>query len=248
MAVTVLLAGESWITHSMHVKGFDTFTNSSYHEGGTAMIEAMRAGGLEVTYQPAHIAMDAFPSTVEALEAFDVVILSDIGANSLLLPTRTFVASETSPNRLALLGDYVRGGGGFLMIGGYLTFQGIEGKACYAGTPVDDILPVKLFATDDRSERPEGVTPTILDLSHPVMAGLADWPVFLGYNRSTARADARVLASVDDDPFIAVREVRSGRSAVFASDCGPHWGPPAFLKWPGYGRLWGNLCHWLAGG
>jgi uncharacterized membrane protein len=245
--VRVLVAGESWMTHSIHVKGFDSFETSSYSEGGTEMLAALRAGGAAVTYQPSHVAADHFPSTLEALAAFDVVVLSDIGANTLLLPQRTFVRSEPSENRLALLRRFVESGGGLLMIGGYLTFQGIQAKANYHGSAVEAVLPVTLLAGDDRSERPEGVTPTIDDPSHPVMAGLDDWPQFLGYNRSTLRPDARLLASVDGDPFIAVRSVGRGRSAIFASDCGPHWGPPAFLAWPGYQRLWSNLANWLAG-
>ena len=59
--VRVLFAGESWMTHSVHTKGFDSFDMSSYHEGGTEMIAALRAGGVEVAYQPSHIAMEAFP-------------------------------------------------------------------------------------------------------------------------------------------------------------------------------------------
>src|SRR5436305_4089598 len=94
MATKVLMAGESWMTHSTHVKGFDSFTTSSYNEGGTELIAALHAGGVDVTYQPAHVAADHFPATREALEAFEVVILSDIGANTLLLPQRTFVRSD----------------------------------------------------------------------------------------------------------------------------------------------------------
>ena len=56
-----------------------------------------------------------------------------------------------------------------------------------------------------------------------------------------------MLARFGDDPFIAVREPGKGRSAVFSSDCGPHWGPPAFVNWAGYGPLWTNLVTWLAG-
>ena len=114
MATKVLMAGESWMTHSTHVKGFDSFTTSSYSEGGTELISALHAGGVDVTYQPAHVAADHFPATREALEAFDVVILSDIGANTLLLPQRTFVRSETTPNRLQALKTFVEGGGGLL--------------------------------------------------------------------------------------------------------------------------------------
>jgi uncharacterized membrane protein len=36
-----------------------------------------------------------------------------------------------------------------------------------------------------------------------------------------------------------------GQGAIFSSDCGPHWGPPPFLAWQGYGALWTNLVGWL---
>jgi uncharacterized membrane protein len=245
-AVRVLVAGESWMTHSIHTKGFDSFTTTSYHEGGDAMLAALRGGGIEVTYQPSHIAANQFPDSPDGLRAFDAVILSDIGANTLLLPDRTFVRSEPSGNRLVALADWVRGGGGLLMVGGYLTFQGIEGKAAYHGTAVDAVLPVALSATDDRQEHPEGVVPETVDAAHPVAAGLHDWPALLGWNRASPRPDARVIARIGGDPLIALRQVEAGRSAVFASDCGPHWGPPPFLAWPGYAPLWCNLVRWLA--
>lgn len=243
----VLVAGESWMTHSIHTKGFDSFTTSSYHEGGDAMLAALRGGGFEVTYQPSHVAANAFPDSVAGLGAFDAVILSDIGANTLLLPDRTFARSEPSGNRLQALGEWVRGGGGLLMVGGYLTFQGIEGKAAYHGTAVDEVLPVALAATDDRQEHPEGVVPETIEPTHPVAAGLTGWPALLGWNRAQPRADAQVVARIGGDPLIALRRVGRGRSAVFASDCGPHWGPPPFLAWAGYAPLWRNLALWLAG-
>jgi uncharacterized membrane protein len=245
-AVRVLFAGESWMTRSIHTKGFDSFEMSSYHEGGTEMIAALRQGGIDVTYQPSHVAMDAFPYTRDALAAFDVVILSDIGTNTLLLPDRTAIRSEVSGNRLHLIRDFVRDGGGLLMVGGYLTFQGFQAKGNYKGSAVEEVLPVEFLATDDRAEQPQGVVPTIADAGHPVLAGLADWPHFLGYNRSIPRPEAQVLARFGEDPFIVVREVGRGRSAVFSSDCGPHWGPPEFVAWAGYGRLWTNLVTWLA--
>src|SRR5260370_7906648 len=98
--VRVLFAGESWMTHSVHTKGFDSFDMSSYHEGGTEMIAALRAGGVEVTYQPSHIAMDAFPFSQKEIDAFDVVILSDIGPNSFLLPHRVPPPSDPCPTLL----------------------------------------------------------------------------------------------------------------------------------------------------
>jgi uncharacterized membrane protein len=245
--IRILFAGESWMTHSIHVKGFDSFEMSSYHEGGTEMIAALRAGGCEVTYQPSHVAANQFPFTRDEIDRFHDVILSDIGTNTLLLPDRTAVRSEPTPNRLTLIADFVRNGGGLLMVGGYLTFQGIQAKGNYKGSAVEDVLPVELQATDDRREEPQGFTPTITDMTHPVVRGVANWPHFLGYNRARLRANAHLVARVGDDPFIAVRQVGSGRSAIFASDCGPHWGPPEFVGWTGYGRLWTNLAAWLAG-
>ena len=244
--VRVLLAGESWVTRSLHIKGFDTFETTSYHEGGTQMIAALRSGGVEVEYQPSHVAADAFPEEMDSLGSHDVVILSDIGANTLLLPDKTFARSEPSPNRLQLLHDYVAQGGGLLMVGGYLTFQGIGAKANYKGTAVERVLPVTLFAGDDRSEQPQGVRPVVVDADHPVVGGLEDWPQFLGFNRSTLAPGGHLVATIAGDPFIAVRGFEAGRTAIFSSDCGPHWGPPDFLEWNGYARLWRNLVHWLA--
>ena len=245
--IKILFAGESWMTHSIHVKGFDSFEMSSYHEGGTEMIAALRAGGCEITYQPNHIAAEQFPFTRAEIDRYDVVILSDIGANTLLMPERTAVRSEPSPNRLSLIAEYVREGGALLMVGGYLTFQGIQAKGNYKGSPLEAVLPVTLKATDDRREEPQGVKPEILDPAHPVLSGLVDWPHFLGYNRAAPHPEAHVVAQIGGDPFIALRHVWQGRTAVFSSDCGPHWGPPAFVNWAGYGRLWTNLATWLAG-
>jgi len=243
----VLMAGESWMTHTLHVKGFDSFTTSSYAEGGSAMIAALRSGGVEVTYQPCHVAANSFPDTAEALSTFDVIVLSDIGANTLLLRDSTFVRSEITSNRLELLRDYVEGGGALLMIGGYLTFQGIEAKAAYHGTPVEEVLPVVLSAHDDRRENPQGVVPETVDAGHPIAKGLKDWPAMLGYNRAALRPDAHLVATIGGDPLIAVRIVKAGRTAVFSSDCSAHWGPPAFTSWACYATLWLNLVRWLAG-
>src|SRR6202142_4678517 len=182
------------------------------------MIPALRAGGVGLTHHQSHIAMDSFPFSRKEIDAFDVVILSDIGANSLLLPDRVAIRSESWPNRLQLIRGFVNDGGGLLMVGGSLTFQGIQAKGNYKGSPVEGVLPIELFPYDDRVESPQGVTPTLIKPDHPVLKDLTDWPQFLGYNRSTARPNADVLARVGDDPFIAVRDVGKGRSAIFASD------------------------------
>jgi uncharacterized membrane protein len=243
-----LIAGESWIMHTIHQKGVDAFTTTAYGTGHQWLQGALEAGGWEVEHLPNHLAPESFPTTMAELGSYNVVILSDIGSNSLLLSPDTFERSLSAPNRLALLRDWVAAGGGLIMIGGYLTFQGIEGKGRYAGSAVEDALPVLIFPFDDRVERPEGVAPTVSTPDHPLATGLPNiWPEILGYNRLTTRPEAVTVAKVGDDPLLTGWDFGQGRSVAFASDCGPHWAPPAFVEWNGYQTLWQNIASWVAG-
>lgn len=243
----VLIAGESWTTTSIHVKGFDSFTTVAYEEGVGALRDALLGAGHDVTFMPNHVAATDFPSTTTELGAWEVVLLSDIGSNTLLVPPATFARFERHPNRLAALRDWTRGGGGLAMIGGYLSFQGIEAKANYRATPVADVLPVALEPGDDRVESPEDAVPRLAGVAHPVVDGLAsEWPEVLGYQRVAARAEGTVLASVNGDPLVVVGEPGEGRSLAYTTDIGPHWAPPAFLEWEGYGRFWDQAVRWLA--
>lgn len=244
----VLIAGESWITQSTHIKGVDSFTTCSYVEGVGPLRTALTQAGHDVTHLPAHLVPDSFPWSADDLDAaYDVVILSDIGANSLLLPTAVTAASQTRPNRLASLAQWTRHGGGLLMIGGYFSFNGLDGRATFGATPVEEVLPVSCVPGDDRREAPEGATPEVSAPDHPALGGVtANWPQLLGWNRTEARTDSDVLASVNGDVLVAVRAVDHGRSAVFTSDCAPHWATPAFCEeWDGYATLFGGLIDWL---
>ena len=82
MAKKVLLAGESWMSYTTHVKGFDTFYTSVYETGEKYLKAAMERGGYEFTFLPNHLAMEEFPFTMEELKQYDLIILSDIGANT----------------------------------------------------------------------------------------------------------------------------------------------------------------------
>jgi uncharacterized membrane protein len=244
----ILIAGESWIMHTIHQKGFDAFTTTAYGEGHQWLEAALTDAGYDVDHLPNHLANEQFPLTPDDLKAYGAVMLSDIGANTLLLHPDTFVKSRQLPNRLESIRSYVSSGGGLVMIGGYLTFQGIEAKGRYAGSPVEAALPVTMRTVDDRVEAPEGVEPVVTDDAHPITKGLPQrWPVLLGYNQLTPRPDGTVLAKAGDDPLLVAWKYGEGRSVAFASDCGPHWAPPEFVEWGGYKRLWKQIADWVTG-
>jgi uncharacterized membrane protein len=245
MTKRILIAGESWTTHSIHQKGFDSFTTTEYNEGVGWLRAALEKNGWTVDYMPSHMAMRNFPATVEAFSLYNCVMLSDIGANTLLLHPDTFVRSIVTPNRLHALRDYVAGGGGLVMAGGYLTFQGIDAKGQYAGSAAEEALPVTLMRADDRIEAPQGAVPRVGDASHPIVSGLpAEWPAVLGYNRVTAKPGASLIAKVGDDPLLVAGSFGRGRGVAFTSDCAPHWAPPPFLDWSGYAPLWNGIAEW----
>ncbi len=246
----ILLAGESWVSSATHVKGFDQFQSVTYHTGADPLIAALKGLGYDVTFMPSHEAQRDFPQTVEAISAYDAVILSDIGANTLLLHPDTWLLSKRTPNRLKALERWVSEGGALLMFGGYYSFQGINGAARYRGTAVEAVLPVTCHPYDDRIEVPEGFTPVVTGASsHPILAGLpAEWPPLLGFNEVAVKDDAEVLATVSTEygalPLIATRRHGKGRSVVWTSDVGPHWLPPEFVAWPHYGQLFSQMIDW----
>ena len=243
----VLIVGETWTTVSTHTKGFDSFTTASLGEGYSFLKQVLEVGGFSVDVITNHDAAISFPTTLAALQAYSTIILSDIGANTLLLTPATWTDGKITVNRVQLIADYVQAGGGLIMVGGYLTFTGIEGKGCWRGTAVEAVLPVRLSPYDDRCERPEGAVGHAVNGGHPVLAGVSGtWPALLGYNRVVAAEGAEVIAKIGDDPLIALGHAGKGRSAVFTSDCSPHWCPVEFTAWPGYAAIWRNLCDWTA--
>ena len=58
MAKKVLLVGESWMSFTTHVKGFDTFYTSVYETGHQFLQAAMEKGGYDFKFMPNHEAMN----------------------------------------------------------------------------------------------------------------------------------------------------------------------------------------------
>ena len=109
--------------------------------------------------------------------------------------------------RCELIKQYVNEGGAFCMIGGYMSFSGIDARARYGQTAVADVLPVKVLSIDDREERPEGIIPEITHKGHEIFKGIdGEWPFFLGYNKTVESKQGKVLATINGEPLIAVGE------------------------------------------
>jgi uncharacterized membrane protein len=253
VAKKVLLVGETWLSSATHFKGFDHFGSVTFHSGADPLIKALAGSDFELVHLPAHEAVERLPFDMAGLEPYDAILLSDIGANSLLLHPDVWLHGKPVPNRLKLLREWTRSGGGLAMIGGYFSFQGIDGRARWRNTPVEEALPVSCLPYDDRLEVPEGFRPQIAKGSkHPILKGLdGEWPLLLGANEVVVkqRDGVEVLASLPKDegghPLLVTGSFGKGRTLAWTSDVGPHWSPIAFGAWEGFPRLWRNMLGWL---
>ena len=242
----VLLIGESWHVHVTESKGFDVFTYDYYETAEQYLRAAVEGAGYEFHHIPSHMVEYDFPKTVEGLLEYSVIMLSDVGANTFNLPMNVFQRLNPTPNRLEMLREYVSRGGSLVMIGGYLTFQGIQGRGCYRNSALAGVLPVELLEGDDRIEKSAGIKPEVVCPEHKIVSGMpGDWPQLLGYNRLIPKKDSEVIVKLEDDPMIVIGYYGKGKSVAYATDCAPHWSPEEFCNWEGYRKLWANIIDWL---
>ena len=248
----VLLAGETFHVTSLASKGLEVGASSRYSNGATRYIQALANQGIEVVQIGGERCEAEFPKTLAALADYSVVVISDVGALSLLYTPETRIG-QRSVNRLELLRQWVEQGGGLMMAGGYTCFQGMDGSAMFHGTAVEECLPVEISPSPDGLEAPEGLDPIVVEASHPVLAGLtSQFPFVLGMNRVVPRTDARSMTLLRcanrgrELPLLSVREYGAGRSLAWMTDIGPHWLSGEFMTWDGYDRFMANMVCWLA--
>jgi len=252
MTKKVLLVGETWMSAATHFKGFDQFGSVTFHSGAEPLKAALKGSDLELIHMPAHEAVEKLPCDLAGLKAYDAILLSDIGASSLLLHPDVWLNGKTVPNRLKLLRQWVSEGGGLAMIGGYFSFQGIDGRARWHRSAVEEVLPVECLPYDDRLEIPEGFSAVIKEADHAILKGISGkWPALLGANEVKLKKGGTLIASLPDEegghPLLVTGTYGKGRSLAWTSDLSPHWLPKAFSDWPGYTTLWRNALSWLAG-
>src|SRR4051794_14812817 len=76
----VLLVGETWVSAATHYKGFDQFSSVTFHSGIEPLVAALADSDFALTHMPAHEAVEALPFTLEGLDRYEAIILSDVGA------------------------------------------------------------------------------------------------------------------------------------------------------------------------
>lgn len=242
--VKVLFAGESWSYCKTETKGVDSFSVSGY-ETEIGRVREFTKEYADITHIPAHEVMEGFPTAKEELVKYDVVIISDVGANSFLLPPETFLYSRRSPNKLQAIADYVKDGGAFGMMGGYLSYMGFAAKGNYKRTPIEEILPVTMLDGDDREEHPEGIRFDTCENEKGFMDGCSGkWEMLLGYNKLFPKDGSRVILKYNEDPILTLGTYGKGRVFAWASDCAPHWMPAEFCESDNNKTLWKNIFYW----
>jgi uncharacterized membrane protein len=245
----VLLLGRAQTVIYTEVQGVCLVPAAKEWDGARRLKQGLESRGFAIDHIGATRAPLDFPETLEALRTYDAILIGDIAADTLLLHPEVVYECVPHPNRLELMREFVLQGGGLIMTGGWLTFQGIDAKGRWHGTPVEEILPVEILPSDDRVECPQGIRPSVDSADHPIFRRVPKaWPRFLGYSRVEARDGTRVLMTVGQDPFLVVGQSGKGRVVAFASSPGPHWGGmKEYLNWEGHDVFWGNVVDWACG-
>ena len=120
----VLFAGESWISYSRHIKGFDSFFTAKYEEEIQWIKKSIEKAGYEFCYISNTYAAEKFPRTLEELKEYDAVFLSDIGSNTLLITNQCFAEGKTDSNRCQIIKKYVEEGGSLTILATALVETG----------------------------------------------------------------------------------------------------------------------------
>lgn len=250
--VQVLYVGDSEVVLNRYLVGADVIEQSYFNDNGRWFREAMAPDDtVNVRHITPHGVANEFPTRLEELQTYDVVIFSDVGYNSMIFYsglTPPYIY-PLGPDRVGMVREFVEAGGGFVMVGGYLSFAGLNGIARWGGTEIETLLPVNIARHDDRVEVTQGFRFAIDQPDHPIVAGIpwadSEWTL-CGYNKLTLKEGAIQVASYEGDPFIACWTHQKGRTAIFASDFAPHWAGD-FVHWPHYPTFWRQMAHWLAG-
>ncbi len=201
--------------------------------------DAVRRGGYIWKYWIGH-RVSYFPGTLTELYSYDVVVIAD------------FAKDPLAPDQLQWLTDFVRQGGGLLMLGGYYAY----GPGGWAESPLEPLLPVQVGKGFDLQEiKPERQLKPVevkadsrLKPRKPLAAenlGCAYWRHNLKPKDGTV-----VWLTAGDQPFAVSGAAGEGRAmAIMGTALGEApAGQTAFWDSPGWEPLLAEILGYLAGG
>jgi len=247
--VKILYSGDCALVSTTFLKGMNTFSYGEIFDERDFLLKPLEADKeLNFDYLPTPLVSKDFPNSIEEISKYDVIILSDLGTDTILLYPDRFKI-PMGENRLKLIEQYVKNGGGLAVVGGWMSFGGQMGQGKYHGTVLEDVLNINVSPFDDRVEIPEGSRYNPVKKDHPLIENM-EWEssplLFLGYNRFEARNKDNIIAEWNGDPMMVVNQYGNGRTLAFASDLAPHWGQ-GFVNWKNYSKFWSKCIRWLAG-
>jgi uncharacterized membrane protein len=164
-------------------------------EGGDsgALIMALEDQG----YRPEAVTSTDLPSSLDALNAWDAIVLDNVPSWDLETATQEALA------------DYARGGGGVVVLGGTASY----GPGAYAATPLESMLPVTVKVTNGK-DRPRVAVLLVIDRSGS-----------MSYGESTSGAPKIELAR-DGVVTAASALVDGDQVGVIAFNDEPAWALP----------------------
>lgn len=167
-----------------------------------------------------------------------------------------------SPDHLAALTDFVKGGGGLAIMGGPDLFH--EGS--YEASPLEEVLPIRFVDKESyRRDSPIGMRLTREGAGHPMMGYPDDFleddglhrrlwqemPAIDGINLVEAKRSSTVLLESADGiprPILVVSAQGKGRVLVLATDYAWKWYMGMVARGEGnqaYLRLFHRMVRWL---
>ncbi len=192
--------------------------------------------------KPAHHAFNVYGDQVDffapgykEIMALDAVVLNNVPAEAL------------GPEGLALLRDYVRHGGGLLVLGGWFAYGGGH----YAESPLAEMLPVRCGRPFDIRWHKSGLALRAAP-GAAWLAGtrLAEKPQALWLHELPGiKPGARVAMMAGDRPFLVAGTYGQGRVAcILGTPMGVSaGGGKAFFECSEWPALLGRVIRWLKG-
>ncbi|HEY3398956.1 MAG TPA: hypothetical protein VGM19_15010 [Armatimonadota bacterium] len=176
-----------------------------------------------------------FPGTAKELFDHNLIYLCGADASALTLRQKHMIA------------EYVRRGGGLIVLGGHKTLD----RGSMGGSLLDEILPLDLPAEPRQLIfTPEG-TPVLAGTPHPLTqyVDFSAKPVSYYMHDLQAKPAAQVLLTAGGKPGLVIWQAGKGRVATvdIIPMGSPAEGQVPFWKWDGWVNLLRDLSWWVAG-